>query len=187
MKNTSPARPQVVAVILTTGALLVMLLLWSGRFVRTASSLPGTERNPTEEDPRPSAPIASAEIPSTQFSQERGIAPQHAQIALRDRWGIDVSSVRLTAGGTALDVRYQVLDPSKAAGMHNLGGETYLLDQISGKNLASRAPAQPLVTQELAPGRTYFMLFPNPGRLVRKGGQVTLVVGGVRTERLPVQ
>ena len=119
--------------------------------------------------------------------RESGVAARHPQIALKDRWGIQIASVRLTAGGRALDVRYRVLDVAKASGMHAIQTETYLLDAISGKNLSSKAHSQPLVAQEMVPGKTYFMMFPNSGGLVRKGGVVTLVVAGVRTEGLVVE
>jgi hypothetical protein len=118
---------------------------------------------------------------------ETGVAARHPQVALKDRWGIQIASVRLTAGGRALDVRYRVLDVAKASGMHAIQTETYLLDAISGKNLSSKAHSQPLVSQELVPGKTYFMMFPNSGGLIRKGGVVTLVVAGVRTEGLVVE
>jgi hypothetical protein len=42
-------------------------------------------------------------------------------------------------------------------------------------------------TAALEPDRTYFMIFGNPGRLVKRGSRVTIMAGNFRAEGLVVQ
>lgn len=172
--DSGEARPQVVVIIGLAGLLTLLL---TGFFVyrsRNAQPQPTPEAIETAETIE-TPPVVPASPPKI-----------IKQDTLRDKWGIVISSVRLTAGGTSLDVRYKILDDQKASGMHKLQGQTYLLDQSTGRNLTSRAQVQPLVTQEMNEGKTYFMMFPNRGRSVRSGDVLTLVIGGTRAENLVV-
>jgi hypothetical protein len=89
--------------------------------------------------------------------------------------------------GNILDVRYQVIDPNKAAGLHKSSGQTYVQDLNSGKNLSTRSPAQPLVSQEMLAGKTYYMMFPNRGGVLKSGSPINLVLGDARVENLRVE
>jgi hypothetical protein len=169
------------------GLLVVWLFLRRTQTIEPSLHSPEVAQAGTGAQPMPEVPPVVADASNAVEVRETGVAARHPQLALKDRWGIQIASVRLTAGGRALDVRYRVLDVAKASGMHAIQTETYLLDAISGKNLSSKAHSQSLVAQELVPGKTYFMMFPNSGGLVRKGGVVTLVVAGVRTEGLVVE
>lgn len=169
------------------GLLVVWLFLRRTQTIEPSLHPPEVAQAGTGAQPMPEVPPVVADSSNAVEVRETGVAARHPQMALKDRWGIQIASVRLTAGGRALDVRYRVLDVAKASGMHAIQTETYLLDAISGKNLSSKAHSQSLVAQELVPGKTYFMMFPNSGGLVRKGGVVTLVVAGVRTEGLVVE
>jgi hypothetical protein len=178
--DSGEARPQVVVVIGLAG--LLTLLILGLLFYRSRHN---AESAATGEGEAVAAETAAAETAPVAESAPR--APKIIkQDTLRDKWGIVISSVRLTAGGTTLDVRYKVIDDQKASGMHKLQGETYLQDQNSGRNMSSKAQVQPLVTQEMSEGKTYFMMFPNRGRSVRSGDTVTLVIAGTRAENLVV-
>ena len=176
--DSGEARPQVVVVIGLAGLLTLLLLgLLFYRSRQNAESAATNEAVAAETAAAETAPAAEAVPPAPKIIK---------QDTLRDKWGIVISSVRLTAGGTALDVRYKVLDDQKASGMHKLQGQTYLQDQNTGRNLSTKAQVQPLVTQEMSEGKTYFMMFPNRGRSVRSGDTVTLVIAGTRAENLVV-
>lgn len=174
--DSGEARPQVVVIIGLAG---LLTLLFTGFLIYRW-------RQPVDQ----TLPAVAENSETAEVVPTVGAVPSVPKIikqdALRDKWGIVISSVRLTAGGTSLDVRYKILDDQKASGMHKLQGQTYLLDQSTGRNLTSRAQVQPLVTQEMNEGKTYFMMFPNRGRSVRSGDVVTLVIGGTRAENLVV-
>ena len=81
-----------------------------------------------------------------------------------------------------LDFRYRLIDPVKAAVLLDRKVAPALVDQASGAEL--RVPDAPKVGQlrptsrgNVIPGRQYYILFANPGRLLGAGSKVTLVAG----------
>ena len=110
---------------------------------------------------------------------------------LENRWGIQISSLRLSANGNIVDFRYKVLDPDKAAELGDPEAKPFLVDQASGAKLL--VPKTPKIgplrqtAQKPEAGKIYFMLFSNPGKLVKLGSKVTLTVGDFHTENLAVE
>jgi hypothetical protein len=106
-------------------------------------------------------------------------------------YGIEVVSLRLSAEGNLLDLRYRVLDPAKASSIFDRKNDAYLIDDASGKRLTvpTMAKVGPLRQTNFKPdpNRVYFILFGNPGGLVDSGSAVTLEVGDCRIENLVVQ
>ena len=107
------------------------------------------------------------------------------------KWGIQVTSLRLSAHGYMVDFRYKVNYPEKAATLSDPKAKPYLLDQATGVKLF--VPKSPKVgplrqsAENLTAGKVYFAMFSNPGKLVKQGNKVTVVVGGFRAENLVVQ
>lgn len=112
---------------------------------------------------------------------------------IEEQYGIKVQSLRLSAAGTMLDFRYQIVDPDKAVTMVDRTNKPYLIDQASGLKVNVPSPAKlgPLrATDKYGKpkvGRTYFVLFGNPGRFIKSGSKVTVVIGEFRAEDLVVQ
>ena len=110
--------------------------------------------------------------------------------AIRERWGIEVVRLGLSAMDRLVDFRYRVVDPDKATAFVDRGVKVYLIDEASGAVLSVPRPAKvgPLRTTAESPviNRVYFMLFGNPG-VVQRGAGVTLVVGDSRIEHLIVE
>jgi hypothetical protein len=105
-------------------------------------------------------------------------------------WGIDIIGVRPVSSGYMLRFDYRVVDPERAAVLRDRKARPYLVDEKSRTALA--VPAMENVGElrqvaPLEPERTYFMIFGNPGRLVRPGGRVTLVAGPFRAEGMVVK
>jgi hypothetical protein len=110
---------------------------------------------------------------------------------LKEKWGIQPKNLCLTAGGNMLDFRYQVIDSGKASSLFKAKeGTPILVDQATGAilRIPSMAKMGSLRTSMKNPveGKTYFMLFANPGGLVKKGGKITLLIGDLKTENLVV-
>lgn len=109
---------------------------------------------------------------------------------IEDLYGIRILGVRLSAAGYMLDFRYRVLDPEKAKTLFKGNNQTYLIDHATGSKLIVPSPPKvgPLrSSRQYLADRNYFMFFANPGRLVKSGGTVTIVVGDVKFENLIVQ
>jgi hypothetical protein len=89
-----------------------------------------------------------------------------------------------------LDFRYRVLDTTKAAPLFARRTKPVLLHAASGARLGVPRPPTtgPLRNSNPPiPDRTYFMFFANPGRLIKQGDTVTVVIGDFRAEDLTVQ
>ena len=106
-------------------------------------------------------------------------------------WGIRVIGIRRTAADYMLDFRYRVLDAEKAAYLMNRKIKPQLIVEKNGRKL------QVPVSSKIGPlrqspkftkvNRNYFMFFANPGRSVRAGDKVTIVIGDFKAEHLVVE
>ena len=118
-------------------------------------------------------------------------APRAVRSALRERWGIEVTSLHLSANGRMVDFRYRVLDSKKAALLGDRNLKPTLTDLATGAVL--RVPSFPKTGSmrqtgaKMEEGRIYFMLFANTGMPVKVGSRVTVTVGGFKAENLIVQ
>jgi hypothetical protein len=108
-------------------------------------------------------------------------------------YGIRVESLHLSAAGAMLDFRYRVLDPAKAAPLLNGRIQPYLFDEARSARLG--VPDTPVLgrirqtarNNKILENRTYFVMFANPGKAVRSGDQVTLLLGDLKITDLTVQ
>lgn len=111
-------------------------------------------------------------------------------ISIRRNWGIEIIGVQPVSSGYMLEFKYRVLDPTKARILNDRKVKAFLIDDITQTVLS--VPAMENVG-ELRQGvaqqvdRTYFMIFGNPGKLVKTGGKVTIVAGDFRVEGLVVR
>ena len=109
---------------------------------------------------------------------------------IRQRWGIEALSIRQSAAGFVLDFRYRVTDPRKAAELFKPKTRPYLIDQASGAvfRVPSTAKVGPLRSyNNPQKDRIYFIIFANPGRFLKAGSKVTVVIRDCRIENLIVQ
>jgi hypothetical protein len=114
-----------------------------------------------------------------------------ARATLRERFGVEVVGIHLTAAGHMVDFRYRVLDPPKAAPLLDRRQRAELVDAATGAVLAvPQAPKIGTLRQNTAnprAGQVAFALFANPRRLVRSGSKVTVRIGEFAAEGLAVQ
>lgn len=105
--------------------------------------------------------------------------------------GIEVQSLRLSAGGYMIDFRYRAVDPGKAIVLFDRETRPYLVHEATNAKFLIPAPAKvgPLrqTTNNPVAGKTYFMMFANPGQYVKAGDRVTIVFGNYRIEHLQVE
>jgi hypothetical protein len=104
-------------------------------------------------------------------------------------WGVDIVGVRRVASGFMLRFDYRVVDPVRASVLSDPRARPYLIDEATRTALAVPAMEKVGELRQVAPlesRRTYFMIFGNPGGLVKRGGKVSLVVGDFRADGLVV-
>jgi len=109
---------------------------------------------------------------------------------LRDTWGIEVVALRLTASDYMLDFRYRVLDAQRASRLLGKGTKAFLVDAASHETLT--VPDTPKVGPlrnhgTPVAGKTYFILFGNQERHLKRGDLVSVVVGNALVPDLTVE
>ena len=131
---------------------------------------------------------------SVRYGHDAAETPERNEIQqLEEQWGVKVSGVRLTAAGYMLDFRYTIKDPEKAAPLVTRKIKPFLVDSESGAELI--VPTPPKVgalrsnSRNALPiaDRCYFILFANPGGLVKQGNRVSVVIGDFRVDDLIVE
>ena len=123
-------------------------------------------------------------------SEKQGTEKVAKPESMEERWGVEIIWVRQTAAGYMLDFRYRVLDAEKAAPLFKRKTKPYLIHQASGAKFVVPNPPKtgPLRTSDKPKeGITYWMFFGNPGRYIKPGDQVTVVIGDFKAKNLVVQ
>jgi hypothetical protein len=138
-----------------------------------------------------SAKASKTAVPTAGVAlDEAGAWHARESLLVQRRYGIDVVGVRRLASGWMLQMRYRVLDPTKAAPFANVHLRPYLIHDKSGAKLA--VPSMENIGElrqsgRLKSDRDYYMLFGNANQLVQSGDHVTVVVGSARIEGLVVE
>jgi hypothetical protein len=104
-------------------------------------------------------------------------------------WGIDALSVKLVESGELVRFAWRALDPDKALVLNDKKLEPALIDPQAGVSLAVPAMEKIGQLRQSAPpeaGKSYWMVFSNKGRLVKRGDRVNVVIGPFRAEGLAV-
>lgn len=100
--------------------------------------------------------------------------------------GARVTRVAASGAGGLLDVRIQVVDPDKAAALHSPKTPPALVDENTGQ-VIGRLLMGHSHTGAFKQGVTYFYLFEDPGGLVKRGDDVSVVLGPTRVQHIAVQ
>ena len=104
-------------------------------------------------------------------------------------WGIDSLAVKLVESGELVRFTWRVLDPEKARVLNDKKLEPALVDPEAGVSLV--VPVMEKIgqlRQSALPeaGKSYWMVFSNKGRLVKRGDRVNVVIGEFRADGLAV-
>jgi len=100
--------------------------------------------------------------------------------AYRRNWGIEIIGIRVTSSHSMLSFRYRIVDPVKARPIMDQKSKAYVIDEATGVRLA--VPAMENIGElrqsgTPEPDRNYFIIFGNPGGLVKAGSRVSVVIG----------
>jgi hypothetical protein len=136
---------------------------------------------------------ATAPAPSTAAPTRRLVEVPHsdrAEMYRLRRFGVDHLHVRSISSGASLEFRYRVVDPDKAQMLSDKRAKPFMIDRATGHKLPvptmeKIGELRQTATPEL--GREYWMLFSNPGKLVKPGQRVDVMIGPFRAESLTVE
>ena len=116
--------------------------------------------------------------------------PVQKQEDYTEKWGIKIVSLRPTASDRMLDLRYRIVNSEKAAGIMKKGQKAYVVQESTGYILSVPVTKLgPMRSTAVKPkeNRVYVVLFGNGNGIVKKGDFVTLVIGDLKVEHVPVQ
>jgi hypothetical protein len=144
----------------------------------------------------PTAPAAapgSSAAPASAARSSAVVVPrsERGQWYYAGRYGVDHLQVRSISSGISLEFRYRVLNPGKAQALGDKRSKPAMVDWKTGTRLT--VPTMEKIGQlrqqvtQLEQGREYWMVFANPGKLVKPGDRVDVVVGAIRLEGLVVE
>ena len=109
---------------------------------------------------------------------------------IKERWGMDIQSIRPAAAGRMLNFRYKVIDPMKVASFMGQKTKAHIINQATNKKLI--VSSMPKIgtfkgdNHMLTKGKTYTFLFSNPGG-IKSGDMVTVLIGDFIVEDLVVE
>jgi hypothetical protein len=104
-------------------------------------------------------------------------------------WGVDSLGVKWGESGEVIRFSYRVLDADRARALNDKTFEPALLDPQAGVKLVVPSLENVGQLRQSAPpenGKSYWMVFSNKGRLVKRGDHVNLVIGPFRADGLVV-
>jgi hypothetical protein len=138
----------------------------------------------------PTAPADAgnaAKKPASSFQPDRFAGKAGRYYA--QAWGIDSLSVKLVESGELIRFSYRVIDPSLSAPLNDKRLTPSLIDQARGVSLVvPQMENVGMLRQTPAPkeNKSYWLVFSNKGRLVKRGDRVDVVIGPFRASNLVV-
>jgi len=112
--------------------------------------------------------------------------PAVSASGLAERSGVRLVRVAVTAGGGLLDLRYQVVDPSKAVAVHEARTPPAIIDERTGL-VDDRLLMGHAHHGQLKAAVSYYLIFENTGNWVRRGSEVTVLLGDAQVEHVVVK
>jgi hypothetical protein len=137
-------------------------------------------------NPVPGSKSAAAGAP-TRYQASR--FPGRAAAFYEVVWGVDSLSVKAVESGELVRFSYRVLDAVKAKTLNDKEVNAFLIDPVAGIRLSVptlEKVGQLRQTSTPEGGKVYWMAFSNPGRRVKSGDRVEVVIGNFRAEGLVV-
>ena len=132
----------------------------------------------------PLALIQNGRSPTT--PTPRRLPPAVSASGLIERSGVRVTRLAATGAGGLLDLRYQVVDPGAAAAVHDADTPPALVDERTGMVLGRLLMGHMSHAGPKA-GVSYYLVFIDPGHLVRRGDRVSVVLGPARLPHVRVR
>jgi hypothetical protein len=104
-------------------------------------------------------------------------------------WGVDSLGVKWAESGEVIRFSYHVLDAVKAKVLNDKTNEPSLIDPQAGVKLVVPSMENVGQLRQSAPpedGKSYWVVFSNKGRLVKRGDHVSVVIGTFHADGLVV-
>jgi hypothetical protein len=116
--------------------------------------------------------------------------PKRAEAFYESIWGVDLLSVKAVESGELIRFTYYVVDPEKAKALNDKRLEPSLVfPEGHVKLVIPSLEKVGQLRQSSTPeaGKSYWMAFSNPGRTVKRGDRVDVIIGQFRAAGLVVE
>jgi len=126
--------------------------------------------------------------PPTRYQPNR--LPRREQVFFSAIWGIDELKVRAAESGELIRFSYHILDAEKAKSLNDKNLEPSLIFPEGHVKLvipSLEKVGQLRQTSTPEDGKSYWMAFSNPGRTVKPGDRIDLVIGQFHATGLIVE
>jgi len=153
---------------IAAGALLVLAVALGVSLVRSALTGSGGQE-------------AAAATSATQWQR-----PSVSARELMSRMGVRIVQVASTGGGGLLDLRFQVVDAARAAAVHDRAKPPALISEENGVVVSDLLMGHQH-KGALKAGHVYYLIFENPGNLVRRDSRVTVLLGNASIPHIQVR
>ena len=183
-------------------AALVGLLSVTVAAAQSSAPPAGAAPQPAQAAPAPASRAAHAEQVSPHVHTQAAAPVKHstnrhhpdrfagrAGLYYRLVWGVDSLAVKWGESGEVIRFTYQVLDADKAKALSDKKFEPSLIDPQAGVKLVVPYMENVGQLRQSAPpeaGKSYWMVFSNKGRLVKRGDHVSVVIGAFHADGLMV-
>jgi hypothetical protein len=155
-----------------------------------ASGLPVSpllgQSTPPVATPNPATPVPASATPaheSTHF-------PKREQAYYHLFFGVDSIAAKAVESGELIKFSYRVLDADKARPLNEKSSEPVMFDPaVNAKLIVPSLEKVGQLRQSSTPeaGKSYWMAFSNPGRVVKRGDRVSVTIGQFHIEGLVVE
>jgi hypothetical protein len=164
-------------------ALLAAGLLASGLSVLPLQG----QSTPPAATPAPAVTPAPASAPA---AHEPSHFPKREQSYYQLFFGVDSIAAKAVESGELIKFSYRVLDAEKARPLNDKTNEPVMFDPvIKAKLVIPSLEKVGQLRQSSTPeaGKSYWMAFSNPGRVVKRGDRVSVTIGQFHIEGLVVE
>jgi len=119
-------------------------------------------------------------------ARPQAVAPLLSRAEFERRSGVRIVRVAITGDGGLIDLRYEVIDSDAADSIHDRVSPPQLVDERTGV-LVNELFMGHMHHGQLKAAEKYYLIFNNPGSLLRPGTRVTVQLGAARLAHVPVQ
>jgi hypothetical protein len=171
---------------LLTGILassILALQVWAQSAAPTAVQAASGTANPSAQSV-PAKPTPAPRRPQAAYISKR------AQAYYAAAWGVQDLSVKAAESGEIIRFSWTVVDPDLARTIHDKNIEPHLNDPQAGVQLVVPSLENVGSLRQMSTpiaGKTYWMAFSNPGRLVKPGHHVIVQIGPFHADNLFVE
>ncbi len=143
----------------------------------------------SEGKENPGAQAAQVPVAAAPHRYQPGRFSGRAGTYYRMVWGVDSLAVKWAESGEVIRFSYHVLDADRAKLLNDKKFEPSLVDPQRGVKLVVPSLENVGQLRQSAPpenGVSYWMVFSNKGRLVKRGDHVNVVIGAFHADGLVV-